>query len=356
MKAFRICGLLTLGFALPAAAVAPISKPVAVSPGHARGIAEVADPCPTFHWAADPSAESVRLAVYELEGPAGDVDDGVERGSRTARVVIRQVFPGLARGWTPTLEGCLEPGRLYAWTIRTERGDSASRWSDPRLFRVRDVPTAGEVADALVLLRAYMAANGSSPPGPAERTPSDAPATSRRSIAGVDAAVSPGAAPGPVAMGTGMPVTSFSVDDSGGVLAATLAGDGSAITGVDADTLQGRAPMFFADGTHSHTLDTILVGTSPVLTSPPVSTQCEGSSAATSSCVADCPASTVLISGGCGNAIPTGSPLCTLGKRVVTRSLPEVDGWKCEVTCADSSGNVKALGQVLCGVEEGQIG
>ena len=59
-----------------------------------------------------------------------------------AAEIYQVKLPGLAQGWTPAVERCLEPGARYAWALRAvdSRGQ-AGPWSDARLFEISAVPT-----------------------------------------------------------------------------------------------------------------------------------------------------------------------------------------------------------------------
>ena len=135
--------LATLLAPLSAGAERPApDPPVAVSPGDASRLVDVADGCPTFSWARVDGAARYELVVYRV------ADDGEE-----APVVLRQRIDGRAGSWTPTLDRCLERGGRYAWSLRARSGEAVSAWSAPALFRVAPGPGAAELEAALAVLR-----------------------------------------------------------------------------------------------------------------------------------------------------------------------------------------------------------
>lgn len=136
------------------------SAPVAVSPGLDSGIARVGA-CPTFSWAQVEGATGYELVLYRASE-----DDGVTEVG--AEAVRRVRIPGQASSWTPSREECLESGDLYGWTVRAvgaavvpgpgEAPETA--WSEVNLFRVAGAPSAGEIEEAIEVLRRYLASKG----------------------------------------------------------------------------------------------------------------------------------------------------------------------------------------------------
>ncbi len=120
--------------------------PVPVSPGGAAGMALVAGRCPTFHWTAAESSESIGLVIYGVPE---------EESEERPQPVLSVTLPGAAHGWTPALEQCLEPGGRYAWSVRAG-GD----WSEASLFEVSAAPSVAEVERAMAVLRRYVAHGG----------------------------------------------------------------------------------------------------------------------------------------------------------------------------------------------------
>ena len=74
--------------------------PVAVSPGSATGPV-IGDACPVFSWTAVADATTYEVAVYTIE-----------EGASESSVVIQESIPGGALSWTPSLDRCLERGRV----------------------------------------------------------------------------------------------------------------------------------------------------------------------------------------------------------------------------------------------------
>jgi len=127
-------------------------QPELVSPGHSQKTVQIADHCPTFNWGSDVIVSAFELVVYQFsaeETPrsvsAEDVDP-----------FLRVRLPGSARGWTPSLDHCLETGQSYAWTLRAVAEEGASKWAEPRMFTVSAGPTAAEVEVALDVLNLYL--------------------------------------------------------------------------------------------------------------------------------------------------------------------------------------------------------
>jgi hypothetical protein len=86
-------------------------------------------------------AGSVDLVVYRV--PVAEREAALEP-------VLSIRLPGLARGWTPSLDQCFEPGGRYAWSVGVE-----GEWSQASLFDVSAAPSPLEVEEALAVLRRY---------------------------------------------------------------------------------------------------------------------------------------------------------------------------------------------------------
>lgn len=135
--------------------------PIAVSPGAPDRTAGSPTACPPFSWTLVPDALRYDLVVLELAdaaSPARLPSSGLEPAADEAGVVLRHKVPGGADLWLPTESDCLEPGHLYAWSVRAERPSGWSEWSDPHRFttpgqRVRgrphDVPPTVRLEDAI---------------------------------------------------------------------------------------------------------------------------------------------------------------------------------------------------------------
>lgn len=146
---------------------AEVGAPEAVSPGSERRFSAIESRCPTFSWSAVEGAEGYELVALEAESTRVP---GEATGEGPA---LRVALPGTALSWTPALHRCLEPGRRYAWSVRTRSaaGGVTGPWSDPRLFAVVPEPTTEEVRRALAATRAGQglsdpAHQGAGPVGP----------------------------------------------------------------------------------------------------------------------------------------------------------------------------------------------
>ncbi|MCP5115974.1 MAG: hypothetical protein GY953_34530 [bacterium] len=103
-------------------------------------------------------ARHIELVVYRVDAvEAPRVDPS------SASPALRIVLPGSARGWTPSLDECLEPGVRYAWAVRAVGLRDASAWSRPRLFRVARTPSPQELTAAIETLRRYSEAKEITP-------------------------------------------------------------------------------------------------------------------------------------------------------------------------------------------------
>ena len=122
-------------------------SPLPVSPGSHDRVGIVSEPCPTFLWTAAESASSVELVVYKI--PRATEQDEVA-------LVLSLALPGSAHGFTPSLDGCLERGRRYAWSVRAKSASQQGEWSQASLFEVAAAPSIAEVEEALRILRRYV--------------------------------------------------------------------------------------------------------------------------------------------------------------------------------------------------------
>lgn len=154
--------------------------PAAVSPG---GAAEevIQSRCPTFSWSESGAAEGYELVVYRLEdeaaGPGGSPDES--EADPAARVRL----PAGSTTWTPSLEGCLDRGWSYGWSVGAVGEAETVEWSEASLFRVSGTPDAVEVEAALDTLERYLDETGDGGGGEAGADP---PAEGR--LAGSEAA------------------------------------------------------------------------------------------------------------------------------------------------------------------------
>lgn len=196
MTRLRLIASIAL-FAAGTASAQP-DAPVAVSPGSAGAADVVASICPTFNWGHGAKVDRFEIAVHR----AGD--------ERADALFVREL-PGTATGWTPSLELCFTPGDRYAWRVRAVDATGASAWSAPSFFRVAPDTASMPREQAIAVVNEMLAAQRRS--APAARP--DAPAV----------AAPKGAA--------------AQLEVAGGVLGTSFAGDGSALTNVDAATLDG---------------------------------------------------------------------------------------------------------------------
>jgi len=159
--------------------------PDGVSPGAVDRIAEIEGRCPSFFWGAIPEAIHYELVAYHLPEDSDRADLSAVELSDADQVVFTKV-PGTASAWAPELAGCLTPGGEYVWFVRAvyqeEEGEAleASEWSYGRYFSISSMPSAGEVEEALGVLRRY-SGHTVDPEGlETERTNTKRPAPSRR--------------------------------------------------------------------------------------------------------------------------------------------------------------------------------
>ena len=200
------------GGLLVAAALFGGSQPVPVSPGTPRG-SLIGDACPAFSWGAVEGANTYELVAYRVG----------EEGEELP--VLRETLPGSASSWTPSLARCLERGAQYAWSVRAVGRKGASQWSSPSLFTVASGPSQLEFEEAFAVVRRYMAAQGGleADAGAVEGGAQKPPAAQGAS----PSAPAPSAPP------------QVALHVTGGVLATSFAGDGSALTNLDPTHLSG---------------------------------------------------------------------------------------------------------------------
>lgn len=185
--------------------------PVAVSPGTDRGAGiAISDRCPTFSWSGVEGAVSYELTLYR-----------VGEGGLGARPIFTERIAASAFSWTPSLAGCLDAGDRYAWSVRAALEKGYSEWSEPSLFQV-------------------VASPGTDRDGPRLSPGAVSLSSELEDDAAVDSPVEPGAGRSsdePPPQGVAQAGTQLSVD--GNVDADSFSGDGSGLTGVDAELLDG---------------------------------------------------------------------------------------------------------------------
>lgn len=172
--------------------------PVAVSPGSGEAADVVASICPTFNWGHGAKADRFEIAVHR----AGD--------ERADALFLREL-PGTATGWTPSLELCFTPGDRYAWRVRAVDATGPSEWSATSFFRIAPNTATMPREQAIAVVNEMLAEQRRSATATRPETPT--------------VAAPKGAA--------------AQLEVAGGVLGTTFAGDGSALTNVDAETLDG---------------------------------------------------------------------------------------------------------------------
>ncbi len=211
-----------LSLVLAGASAPAATLPHPASPGSPERIARAGDRCPTFSWGAVPDAAAIQLAVYDA------TDD-----TAAPQVVVHLALPPSVSSWTPSLEHCLLAGRVYAWRVGAVDRDGEVTWSEPAWFDVApplaEAPAAwvDQVIERLSVVAAGERSSGGGT-SPAGLVPT--PARSPRPSA---------AAASYFAVGSGGAVT------AGAVTATSFAGDGSALTSVNAATLQGQPGSYY---------------------------------------------------------------------------------------------------------------
>ena len=150
MKRPSLLGVLPVSIFISAAVVSASPQwPVAVSPGASQSVALIGQRCPSFSWGAVERPTRFEVVVYELPEEDEQVEEAVP--------VIQTALPGTAFSWTPPLDQCLESGRAYVWYVQAQDELGEGEWSEGRYFKVDEAPSLEEVADALRVLRSYLA-------------------------------------------------------------------------------------------------------------------------------------------------------------------------------------------------------
>lgn len=158
MCLFATVGWATEGVSPGEGAFAQI--PDGVSPGAINRTAEIEGRCPTFIWDSVPGAAFHELVGYRLPEKS-ELGDPSEVGLTNADRVLYAKVAGSAPAWEPELAECLTPGSSYVWFVRAvyreEDGEvaEASEWSYGRYFSISSMPSAGEVEEALRVLRRF---------------------------------------------------------------------------------------------------------------------------------------------------------------------------------------------------------
>jgi hypothetical protein len=172
-----------------------------------------------------------------------------EESGGQAEPIVRAALPGSAQGWTPALDQCLQQGGRYAWSVRAIGAEETSAWSTPALFQVA-VPILDGFEQALAVVRSYL-------------TAWDGTTSGAGGVAETEAAEEPNPEP-TTSTATPLPraaaPTALSVDQ--GIAAASFAGDGSALTDLDASNL---ASGTVATGRGGTGIDSSGVGSGSVL-------------------------------------------------------------------------------------------
>jgi hypothetical protein len=107
-----------------------------VSPGAVDAFAPVEHRCPTFSWTQRSLDVAYELVVYDVE----DLPEPDSEGSEHPR--LRVTLPAGTSSWTPPAQSCFERGGRYVWLVEELGGELSDeerrRWSEPRLFEVRE--------------------------------------------------------------------------------------------------------------------------------------------------------------------------------------------------------------------------
>lgn len=149
---YRDLGVLLVSLLVAGRAQGASVQPELVSPGATKATVEVADRCPTFNWSSNETATNFELVVYGFSPETMALGVVAEEVAPVLRVKI----PGAARGWTPSLDRCLDAGKSYAWTLRAAAEGKPSQWAEPRMFTVRAAPSTAEVEAALSVLNLFL--------------------------------------------------------------------------------------------------------------------------------------------------------------------------------------------------------
>jgi len=120
--------------------------PSAISPGSERGVALVAQLCPTFSWTAVDWATGYRVAVFQAFGV--QIPSYEEMAAGGVPVLSKEI-QGRASSWTPSSEEQLSSGSLYVWYVQSADSSGQGTWSKGKLFMV-EVGVMASLAEARV--------------------------------------------------------------------------------------------------------------------------------------------------------------------------------------------------------------
>ncbi len=120
--------------------------PTAISPGSERGVALVAQLCPTFSWTAVDWATGYRVAVFQAFGV--QIPSYEEMAAGGVPVLSKEI-QGRASSWTPSSEEQLSSGSLYVWYVQSADSSGQGTWSKGKLFMV-EVGVMASLAEARV--------------------------------------------------------------------------------------------------------------------------------------------------------------------------------------------------------------
>lgn len=127
MKAQALMLASTLAASAASAGTLPSAAPNTVSPGSTSRAIRGADLCPTFSWSSAADFEYFELVVFEL--PQDYLDATAE-----LKPFIDVTIAGAGRSWTPSVDRCTEPGKMYVWTVRGRSGSASTEWSSESWF------------------------------------------------------------------------------------------------------------------------------------------------------------------------------------------------------------------------------
>lgn len=127
MKALALMLAPALAASAASAGTLPSAAPNPVSPGSTSHAIPGADLCPTFSWSSAADFEYFELAMFEL--PQDYLDAGAELKPFTVVTV-----PGAGRSWTPSVDRCTEPGKMYVWLVRGRSESASTEWSSESWF------------------------------------------------------------------------------------------------------------------------------------------------------------------------------------------------------------------------------